>query len=373
MDKSSLKVEKLNQLSGRPVYVDLIRTTAIVGVILLHAAGSWITNPQQMNALNFLGVASWTVVDIYQSIARICVPLFIMLTGALLLQPEKTESISSFFKKRWARIGLPFLFWGAAYFVWDFLVIKIPFTSGAIIQGILNGPYTQFWYLYVLIGLYLLTPVLRIFLAKADQTTTKYLIVLSFLGLAIAPVLSSVVPYTLNSNVFTITGYIGYFVLGLYLLTVKTRSKTLLILVFLGISLTAAFTYVLAATIGGTNMYLFQQYFSPTVILASVAVFMLLLKIQPPSFNGDCSNSPQVELSKINKLIKVISENTLAIFLFHVMLLESLERGYFGFAINSLTLNPIIEVPLITVIVLFVSLGVVVLLKKIPYVEKLIG
>jgi len=372
MDKDSLKVEKLNQLSGRPVYVDLIRATAIVGVILLHAAGSWITTPQQMNALNFLGGASWIVVDIYQSLARICVPLFIMLTGALLLQPEKTESLSAFFKKRWARIGLPFLFWGAAYFVWDFLVIKIPFTSGTIIQGVLNGPYTQFWYLYVLVGLYLLTPILRLFLAKADRTIMKYFIVFSFLGLAIAPVLSSLTPYTLNSNVFTITGYAGYFVLGLYLLTVKIRLRTLMISMFLGITLTAFFTYVLAVTVGGTKMYLFQQYFSPTVILASIAVFMLLLKIRPPFFDRNCS-LPQVKLSKINKLIIVIGENTLAIFLFHVMLLESLERGYFGFAIDRLTLNPIIEVPLITTIVLFVSLGVVVLLKKIPYVEKLVG
>jgi surface polysaccharide O-acyltransferase-like enzyme len=284
-----------------------------------------------------------------------------------LLQPEKNESLSAFFKKRWARIGLPFLFWGAAYFAWDFLVIHIPFTSSAIIQGILNGPYTQFWYLYVLVGLYLLTPILRIFIAHADQTIIKYFVILWFLGVAIIPVFGLLTTYTLNSNVFIITGYVGYFVLGTYLLTVQMRRSTLSIFMILGIALTAFFTYVLAATVGGTEMYFFQQYFSPTVILASVMVFLLLLTIQPPSVQKEISPS------KVNKLIKVISQNTLPIFLFHVMVLESIQNGYFGFAINRNTLNPIIEVPLMTVIVLFVSLSIILLLKKVPYLTKLIG
>jgi surface polysaccharide O-acyltransferase-like enzyme len=134
-----------------------------------------------------------------------------------------------------------------------------------------------------------------------------------------------------------------------------------------GIALTAIGTYVLAATVGGTEMYFFQGYFSPTLILASVMVFLLILTIQPPSVQKEVSPSTG------NKLIKVISENTLALFLFHVMILESLERGYFGFAINGNTLNPIIEAPLMTVIVLFVSLAIILLLKKIPYLKKLIG
>ena len=122
-------MEKLNQLSGRAVYVDLIRTVAMVGVILLHAAGQWIITSQEMNQLNPLEITRWAVVDIYQTLGVIAVPLFLMLTGALLLQPEKkNESLSVFFKKRWARIGLPFFFWAAVYFVWDFLVQNIPFS-----------------------------------------------------------------------------------------------------------------------------------------------------------------------------------------------------------------------------------------------------
>ena len=69
----------------------------------------------------------------------------------------------------------------------------------------------------------------------------------------------------------------------------------------------------------------------------------------------------------------LISINTLPLYLFHVMILESLQNGYFGFTINGNTINSIIGVPLNTVIALFVSLGIIVVLKKIPVVKRLIG
>jgi surface polysaccharide O-acyltransferase-like enzyme len=339
----------------------------MVGVILLHAAGQWIITSQEISQLNPLEITRWAVVDIYQTFGVIAVPLFLMLTGALLLKPEKkNESLSVFFKKRWARIGLPFFFWAAIYFVWDFLVQNIPFSPSVIVQGLLNGPYTHFWYMYVLFGLYLLTPLLRVLLANADQTLIKYFIILWLLGVAILPFLGLLSPFRLNSNVFTIGGFVGYFVLGTYITTVKLRRSTISIFMILGIASTAFGTYVLAAT-GGADIYFFQEYISPTVVLASVMMFLLLLTVRPSSVQQEISPS------KGNKLIKVISANTLAIYLLHVMVLESFQNGYFGFAINRNTINPIVEVPLITVIVLFACLTVILLLRKIPYMDKLIG
>ena len=109
---------KLNQLRGRAVNVDLIRTIAMVGVLLLHASGRYVITSQELNQMNPLEITRWCVVDIYQSVAvPLGVPLFLMLSGALLLQPSKTdERLSVFFKKRWARIGLPSLFLGHRLF-----------------------------------------------------------------------------------------------------------------------------------------------------------------------------------------------------------------------------------------------------------------
>ena len=268
----------MKQERSLSIPIDLIRTIAIIGVILLHA-----TNDLTIQHLNQLEIIRWCTVDVYQSFGRMGAPLFVLVTGALLLQPSKDESISVFFKKRWARIGLPFIFWGAAYFLWDFFVLQHAITWDAIIQGILKGPYYQFWYLYMLVGLYLLTPILRIVIAHAERKILRYFVVIWFLGASIAPFVALVTSYSLDGNVLTLTGWVGYFVLGTYLLGVRMRRSTLWALLIVSLALTAIGTYWLAATIGGGTMFFFQEYFSPTMIIASVTFFLLLNTIQSPT------------------------------------------------------------------------------------------
>jgi surface polysaccharide O-acyltransferase-like enzyme len=355
------------------INVDVIRTVAITAVILLHAA-----NDLTIQQLDTLEIFRWITVDVYESVGRLGVPLFLLLSGALLLVPSKVnEPLRVFFKKRWERIGLPFIFWGAAFFAWDFLVEHQPFTSNTIIDGILNGPYYHFWYLYLLVGLYLLTPILRVVMVRASSKLIEYLLIIWFVGATILPIANLLTTYRLNSNVFEFTGYAGYFILGAYILTVRLRRSTLRAFLTLGIALTVIGTYAIAATIGGATMFFFQEYLSPTLILAAVMLFLLLNKNVVPS-------DPKIETPKSTpptesgtslgrKLLHVISANTLPLFLFHVMVLETLQRGYLGITINGNTINSIMGVPLMTVIVLFVSLGIIVALKKVPILKKLIG
>ena len=195
----------------------------------------------------------------------------------------------------------------------------------------------------------------------------KYFVILWIMGVSILPLFSLITGFALTDNIITVTGYVGYMVLGTYLSTKRLPRKTLAILTAVGIALTAICTYVLATIIGGEQMYFFQQYFSPTVIISSVPLFLLLLTFLPPSQEKESKPSiPQ-------KLLKIISVNTLGIFLIHVMINESIQKGFFGFTINRDILNPIIEAPLLAIIVLFMSLTIIIMLKKVPYLNKLIG
>ena len=148
-------------LRGSSLPVDLIRTFAIILVILLHASEE--TFPITA-VVDQAAVVRWWSTTIYNSLSRECVPLFVMLSGALLLQSYKIEEpLKVFFKKRLLRIGLPWIFFGAAYFAWSYLVKNNPVTFNSVAQGIATGPYYQFWFLYMLLGLYLITPLLRVF------------------------------------------------------------------------------------------------------------------------------------------------------------------------------------------------------------------
>ena len=350
--------------------VDIIRTVAIVSIILLHATAD-LTVPQ----MNQFEIIRWTINDVYQSIGRIGVPLFAMLSGALLLQPGKRDTLTVFFNKRWARIGLPWIFWGAFFFTWDFGIEKQPLTSNTIIQGVLTGPYYNFWYLYMLLGIYLLTPILRVTLAKVNRVVVKRYIGLWFLGAAVLPFAGVLTTLSLFSNIWTtsawvvylLLGLVGYFVLGAFMVNVQVKRSFLSILAILGVALTVISIYIIESPIGGNrDIFSFTVYFGPATILAVVALFLLL---------NTFKTTVQTEATpkKRHKLVSAISQNTLPLSLFHVVVLESLQRGYFGFAINGNIINSIIGVPLITVITLSVSLGIVLSLKKIPHLKRLIG
>jgi surface polysaccharide O-acyltransferase-like enzyme len=365
---SSCPVEQCHDFS-----VDLVRTVAIIAVIFLHATAD-LTVP----SMDQFEIIRWTANDVYQSIGRICIPLFVMLSGALLLQPEKHDTLGSFFRKRWKRIGLPWIFWGAAYFAWDFLVLNQPFTTNAVAQGILTGPYYNFWYLYMLLGLYLLTPVLRIMLPKVSHVALKRYLLLWFVCAGVVPFIVvfafsgfSAVVANVSWVIYLLFGLTGYFVLGTLLVKMKIRRLFLSILAAIGLAFSVISIFIIQSPIGGNReIFAFTVYFGPWTILTSAAIFLLLYTVKKPTQTLATQNSG---FSAGRKLIHVISENTLPLALFHLMVLESLQRGYFGLAINGNTINTIIGVPLITVITLFVSLGIILLLKKIPHLSRFIG
>jgi surface polysaccharide O-acyltransferase-like enzyme len=343
--------------------VDLIRTVAIILVIMVHAA---IEPHPIVTVMNQAEVVRWFTVNTYDAFADPSVPLFVMLSGALLLQPSKVESIHVFLKKRALRLGLPFVFWGTAYFLWRYFANHEALTAISVVQGILTGPYYHFWFLYMLAGLYLITPVLRVVTAHSDRRILRYFLMLVFFGTAVVPLLVLVSGFTIELKLFAITGWIGYYVLGYYVLSTRLRSSILYALYFAGFLGTVAGTYAATALVGGhTGLFFLDYLSSATVVLASATLFMLLLKVSPEKLSA--------RFPRGSKLLHFIGCSTLAIYLSHVIILESLQRGYFGFQLSVNTLNPIIEVPLITVVTLFLSAGLVFLLKRVPAVKKIIG
>lgn len=353
-------METLQPKVTLPLPVDLIRTVALFLVILLHVSVQSVVIPAELQ------INAWVAFDFYNSISRPCVPLFVMLSGYLMLQPSKVnEPLKVFFKKRWARIGLPFIFWGAVYFVWAILFNNGSFTPEFMLQSILEGPYITFWFMYMLVGLYLLTPILRVFVAHAKEDVMKLLLITWFVGTGLLP-FANLFGYHLNDNVFILPGWIGYFLLGAYLPKLKVKPRRWRLYALLG----CAFAWTMIGSIfiemnPGLERYFFYDYLTGNVIVASVAMFLLL---------GSVSNkSLQKMPSGVNKLLHIISENTLPIYLFHTLLVEAFQRGLFGFTLTIVTANPFIMTPLLAIIVFLLSLGIIVPLKRVPYIKRLIG
>lgn len=342
-------------------HVDLIRAAAMFLVILQHAA----IEPHPLaTQIDQAEIIRWWSVTIYNSIAQSCVPLFVMLSGALLLQRQKIEPLGTFFKKRVNRIALPFLFWTIIYFTWRQFVHGETLTVDTILRGLETGPYYHFWFIYMLVGLYLITPMLRIFIAHAERKLIKYTIILWLTGTTTIAFLWFI-DHGISASLFLLLGWPGYYILGMYLREVKTKPVYLYIAIFIGLTCTIMGTYYTSLLVGGERIEFFLDALRINVILTSAALFLLLQKISPERLRN--------RFPRLDWLIHKIGQNTLPIYLLHIIVIETLQGGSLGFAISLNTLNPVYEIPLLAASTLLVSLGIVLILKKIPVINRVIG
>jgi surface polysaccharide O-acyltransferase-like enzyme len=343
--------------------VDFIRTFAIILVVLVHTTAFPYRIPDEItSAVTF----NWFTVDIFAAVANMAVPLFVMLSGALLLDTAKAdEPMKVFYKKRFARIGIPMIFWTVIYFGWYRFVTGQPLTVNTVLSGLLSGSYYHLWFVYLLIGLYLATPFLRILIKHLSRQQFKFMLIVWFVGNVTVPLINQFFPFGFNPVMFILTGWVGYYLLGTYLLQAKVPSWKAWAGVVVGLVSTVVGAWWVTGTYGQSRALFFDEPLNTTLILASTSVFLLLIAI-PKSRFGGCQ-------SKLCGVLHWIGQNTLPIYFFHIIIMETIQSGFLGFSLNQTLMSPIFEIPLLTVITLAVTAALVYPLKKIPLIRTLIG
>ncbi len=294
------------------------------------------------------------------------VPLFVMLSGALLLDAAKAdEPMRVFYKKRFIRIGLPMIFWTIIYFAWSTFLSEQPLTSVDVLKGVLVGSSGHLWFLYLLVGLYMVTPFLRIIVKHMDRNKFRYLLLIWLVGNVAVPFINQFAPFGYNPVMFVITGWVGYYLLGAYLVQTKVKRWKAALGLAAGLVSTIIGAWLLSAAVGVQYVKYFHESLNLTLIIASASMFLLLTAI------------PKTKIENLNPTLKTalhwISQNTLPIYIFHIIIMQTLEFGYLGITLNQGTLNPIIEIPLLAVIVFFLTVIIIYPFKKIPYLKHAIG
>ena len=259
-----------NSSNGKfPLPVDLIRTVAITLVLLYHVVNEPAT--QTMTGTQYF--VYWWSNAAFLSLAVMGVPLFVMLSGALLLRPEKThEPIIVFLKKRLSRIAVAFVFWSVIYFAWNAFINNVALTPYGILEELLNGgAYKQFWFIYLIIGLYLITPILRVLVAHADRRILRYMAILWFVGVALVPLLHLLTGLQISVDFFVFGGFLGYFILGTYLMGTKISTKTAKIALAAGFLMTLAGLYTMCFVLTGFGEYFFFTVYTAVGVVVSSA------------------------------------------------------------------------------------------------------
>ena len=263
--------------------IDILRIFAFVFIVMLHTL-----NRQY-------GLTVWMS---GYAVISIGVNLFIMISGYLLL--DRTETVKEFFRKRFFSILPLFIIFNIIYIYFynhSFITIKKISAS-------------HFWYIYMILGLYLLTPWLRKVLQYAEKETF-YVVVLWFLCNVFNPYMQFFKFPKIPFSHFPITGFIGYYILGYYLKKYRYKLEKIPFICVIGVYITGflisvlSTKYVLVTT--GNRISDFFDKNSLGTFFMSVSFFIFWIK-----FN----------FKNRNKVIRMISDSTYFAYLIHIIILH---------------------------------------------------
>ena len=339
----------------RKQYFDLLRIVASFAVVVLHvAANGWSAADVHSPA--------WNAMNLYDSIVRWGVPVFFMISGALFLKADKP--ISKMYSKYILRLVI-------AYLIWSLLYALIKFKPGNSIFSLLKNVYVgkyHMWFIPTLIGLYMITPLLRPIVAKPGGAA--YFLVLSFIFGILLPQIASTAELfseSLGKHLATgvnkfrmsfVLGYSFYFVLGYYLDNIVLGKKLrtcLFILGPLGFIFTIAATFAVSRMKGEANE-LFYNYLTVNVMLETVFVFIMFKSAFERRELGAKASSAASNLSKWS----------FGVYLLHPLIIIVLRKV--GFYTDSF--SHFVSIPVMSIIVYTVSMLISAILNKMPIVNK---
>jgi surface polysaccharide O-acyltransferase-like enzyme len=228
-----------------------------------------------------------------------------------------------------------------------------------VIDKLLHRSEFHLWFVYAILGIYLIIPILRRWLQNAPKSEIHYFLIIWLITMFFK--IPKVGAYQPAISLAYFAEFIGYVVLGYYLVTFEMKvikNKWFLpsILTFLGIGLTIVLTFIFTLKQGYFYEY-FYGYLTPNVLLASVGIFLLIKNTKAPK-------NPFFK-----KVIDKLNQYSYGIYLAHFLILKLLE--YHGY--DWQFINPIISVPLITIVCLLVSYLIVWLFNRFKFGKYLVG
>lgn len=341
----------------RILYLDEVRSTAILLVVLGHIIRYF---PYSYS--------SWLVASGIFSLTRIGVPLFFTVSGALLL--TRKYEIKKFLGKRFKRVFLPLLFWIIVYIIVGILLFDQSLTFKYVMDTAFGvGGYSSlFWFIWSLIGVYLLIPVISSFIREEGMKGAEYLILITII-LSVLFTIGFFDYPNMKYNfkvIFNFFPVLGYFIMGSYLHNKEfDMSKNKLFAIGIVLFIIGIIGHFIQIYFKGLGLiYLMPiDFFNIFVICETVGLF-LVFKYADVKMLGE-SVKPLKE-RRFGKLIVLFSGCSFGIYFSHYLILQILFNNTLRPYIRS---NLYINYPLTFIIILLISWALVLVMSKIPILK----
>lgn len=343
---------------NRILYLDEVRSLAIILVVLGHLIRAFSHD-----------FASWQICSAVFSLTRIGIPLFFTVSGALLL--TRKHDIRQFLEKRFKRVFLPFAFWIIVYMMLGVLIWHFELTlqyAYEITFGI-HSLCELFWFIWSLMGVYLLIPVLSSFIREYGDFGSKYLILITII-LSLLCTVGFFNDQHIKHDfrvIFNFFPVLGYFILGSYIHNHEFRlskNKMFLIgiLMFI-VGITGHFLKIYYKGLGGTALAPVDL-FDIFVVMESMGLFIAFKHADVRMISDRLK---PVREQTIGKIIVTFSSCSFGIYFSHYILMQYLFR--FGFMKGWGVKNLFIYFPLSAVIIIGTCWILIYTMSKIPLLK----
>lgn len=279
----STKGRKTNMkvlIQRRNYSLDIIRIVAVLAVVMIHCCAPFVLYYEPHTVEFAFG-------NLFDSIARVGVPLFLMISGALFLDERKEITLKSIISKHVKSLAIITIVWAIIYSivynVFDSLLEGDTISISDTITGIVEG-HLHMWYLYMIMGIYVITPFLRKFVNKESPQMAVYFVTISFVVQFLLPAVNEICIQHLGFdyigtwiNQFQLDffgGYVTYYLVGWYIVHVGIKHNYLKYIVyFLGLSSLIYIIFYVHFTGDFGSAY---EYIGLPVFLYSISVFLIL-------------------------------------------------------------------------------------------------
>lgn len=260
-----------NGLSGpRKQFLDVLRVLATCAVVLMHVltgatdvTDASIVPEYRSLLLSVMDLVTW------------CVPIFLLISGYLFLNPERTLTYPVMIKKYCRRIALAILLFGVPYAASELVVaertFRIRMIPEALKMTLMGHTWSHMWYLYLIFFLYLVTPLLKKVLRVLPVWGVAAVMAVIFLGSSVAPFLNKVldvnsIPVLPDGGVYFLYYLCGYFFAVREVCVDKGRNVWLTAAVAV-----LALGMILSRTLAGFSIQMAYNY--PFTVLLAVLLF----------------------------------------------------------------------------------------------------
>lgn len=348
---------KMAEIRERKLHFDLLRILAAFSVVMLHTSAQfWYTLDMHST--------DWMIANGYNALFRFGVPIFVMLSGALFLDKNYKLNLKRLYHNNILRLVVLYVIWSCLYGLFDCMSFQWELlTAKDFFREILSGRY-HLWFLPMLVGIYVLLPILKGWIECAEKKDIQYFLALFFVLQICRETIKVItvtdeLEYILDlGKVEMACGYIGYFVLGYYLAHVGISAKMRRLLYWLVIP-------ALPANIVLGTVFVLRDGVASPVLYDSYGLFTFIISAALFMYAVDKKDSISLGEKGI-RVVRELSADTLGAYVLHIGVLEFLQSK----GIHSMLLPNIIGIPLLAVCCFGVCMLAAGVLRRIPVVGK---